>query len=98
VDADGSPSFLEKALKFIEDHGNYFCLLNSVHNHEKKLNYGEPKHECLVITHTQKKLSVGVKVEGILRQSADVEEVKRRVRDYEKGDFFLLNLLFSYLG
>ncbi|XP_039842015.1 rho GTPase-activating protein REN1-like isoform X2 [Panicum virgatum] len=47
VDADGSPSFLEKALKFIEDHG--------------------------------------VKVEGILRQSADVEEVKRRVRDYEKG-------------
>ncbi|CAL5050369.1 unnamed protein product [Urochloa decumbens] len=47
VEADGSPSFLEKALKFIEDHG--------------------------------------VKVEGILRQSADVEEVKRRVRDYEKG-------------
>ncbi|KAL5217984.1 hypothetical protein ABZP36_018668 [Zizania latifolia] len=47
VDADGSPSFLEKALKFIEDYG--------------------------------------VKVEGILRQSADVEEVKRRVRDYEKG-------------
>ncbi|AQL02748.1 Rho GTPase activation protein (RhoGAP) with PH domain [Zea mays] len=47
VDADGSPSFLEKALKFIEDHG--------------------------------------VKVEGILRQSADVEEVKRRIQDYEKG-------------
>jgi len=58
--ADGSPSFLEKALKFIEDHG--------------------------------------VKVEGILRQSADVEEVKRRIQDYEKGDFFGLNLLFSYLG
>ncbi|TVU47687.1 hypothetical protein EJB05_07293, partial [Eragrostis curvula] len=47
VNADGSPSFLEKALKFVEDYG--------------------------------------VKVEGILRQSADVEEVKRRVRDYEKG-------------
>ncbi|XP_015690860.1 rho GTPase-activating protein REN1-like isoform X1 [Oryza brachyantha] len=47
VDSDGNPSFLEKALKFIEDYG--------------------------------------VKVEGILRQSADVEEVKRRVRDYEKG-------------
>ncbi|KAF0910835.1 hypothetical protein E2562_004801 [Oryza meyeriana var. granulata] len=47
VDVDGSPSFLEKALKFIEDYG--------------------------------------VRVEGILRQSADVEEVKRRVRDYEKG-------------
>ncbi|KAL6606442.1 hypothetical protein ACP70R_042095 [Stipagrostis hirtigluma subsp. patula] len=27
----------------------------------------------------------GVKVEGVLRQSADVEEVKRRLRDYEKG-------------
>ncbi|XP_051182175.1 rho GTPase-activating protein REN1 isoform X1 [Lolium perenne] len=47
VDPDGSPSFLEKALRFIEDYG--------------------------------------VKVEGILRQSADVEEVKRRFRDYEKG-------------
>ncbi|CAM0872348.1 unnamed protein product [Alopecurus aequalis] len=47
VDADGSPSFLEKALRFIEDYG--------------------------------------VKVEGILRQSADVEEVKRRFQDYEKG-------------
>ncbi|XP_062227812.1 rho GTPase-activating protein REN1-like isoform X2 [Phragmites australis] len=47
VDPDGSPSFLEKALKFIEDYG--------------------------------------VKVEGILRQSADVEEVKHRLRDYEKG-------------
>jgi hypothetical protein len=32
-------------------------------------------------------LFLGVKVEGILRQSADVEEVKRRFRDYEKGDF-----------
>lgn len=47
VDADGSASFLEKSLRFIEDYG------------------------C--------------KVEGILRQSADVEEVKRRFRDYEKG-------------
>lgn len=43
-------------------------------------------------------LFLGVKVEGILRQSADVEEVKRRIQDYEKGDFFGLNLLFSYLG
>ncbi|XP_068641045.1 uncharacterized protein [Aristolochia californica] len=46
-DIDGSPSFLEKALRFIE--------------------------EC------------GIKVEGILRQAADVEEVKRRVREYEQG-------------
>ncbi|MCO5595651.1 hypothetical protein L7F22_049696 [Adiantum nelumboides] len=46
-DIDGSPSFLEKALSFIEQHG--------------------------------------VGVEGILRQSADVDEVEQRVRDYEQG-------------
>ncbi|XP_024930500.3 rho GTPase-activating protein REN1 isoform X3 [Ziziphus jujuba] len=46
-DVDGAPSFLEKALKFIEEHG--------------------------------------VKVEGILRQAADVDEVEKRVRDYEQG-------------
>ncbi|EOA19967.1 hypothetical protein CARUB_v10000228mg [Capsella rubella] len=44
---DGSPSFLEKALQFLETYGT--------------------------------------KVEGILRQSADVEEVERRVLDYEQG-------------
>ncbi|KAJ3674150.1 hypothetical protein LUZ60_006142 [Juncus effusus] len=53
-DENGNPSFLEKALCFIEDYG--------------------------------------IKVEGILRQSADVEEVKRRVHDYEQGkDEFLPN-------
>eukprot|EP00249_Psilotum_nudum_P024376 c29169_g2_i2 orf=419-3184(-) len=46
-DIDGSPSFLEKALCFIERHG--------------------------------------VKVEGILRQSADVDDVDQRVREYEQG-------------
>ncbi|CAI9116169.1 OLC1v1017249C3 [Oldenlandia corymbosa var. corymbosa] len=46
-DIDGTPSFLEKALKFVEDHG--------------------------------------VKVEGILRQAADVEDVERRIREYEQG-------------
>lgn len=46
-DIDGSPSFLEKALQFLE--------------------------------------SFGIKVEGILRQSADVEEVERRVQEYEQG-------------
>ncbi|KAL2507090.1 Rho GTPase-activating protein 7 [Forsythia ovata] len=46
-DIDGGPSFLEKALRFLEKHG--------------------------------------VKVEGILRQSADVEEVERRVQEYEQG-------------
>ncbi|XP_020276734.1 rho GTPase-activating protein 7-like isoform X2 [Asparagus officinalis] len=46
-DIDGGPSFLEKALCFLEKYG--------------------------------------IKVEGILRQSADVEEVDRRVKEYEQG-------------
>ncbi|KAG1371100.1 rho GTPase-activating protein 7-like [Cocos nucifera] len=46
-DIDGGPSFLEKALCFLEKHGT--------------------------------------NVEGILRQSADVEEVDRRVQEYEQG-------------
>ncbi|KAL7615108.1 hypothetical protein Lser_V15G05800 [Lactuca serriola] len=46
-DIDGGPSFLEKALRFLEKHGS--------------------------------------KVEGILRQAADVEEVDRRVQEYETG-------------
>ncbi|KAL4197247.1 hypothetical protein AMTRI_Chr04g187340 [Amborella trichopoda] len=46
-DIDGGPSFLEKALRFLEQ--------------------------------------FGVKVEGILRQAADVEEVDRRVQEYEDG-------------
>ncbi|XP_042514912.1 rho GTPase-activating protein REN1-like isoform X2 [Macadamia integrifolia] len=46
-DIDGAPSFLEKALRFLEQYG--------------------------------------VKVEGILRQAADVDDVERRVREYEQG-------------
>ncbi|KAF2291833.1 hypothetical protein GH714_035784 [Hevea brasiliensis] len=46
-DIDGGPSFLEKALRFLE--------------------------------------KFGTKVEGILRQSADVEEVEHRVQEYEQG-------------
>lgn len=46
-DIDGGPSFLEKALRFLE--------------------------------------KFGTKVEGILRQSAGVEEVERRVQEYEQG-------------
>ncbi|KAL3621961.1 Rho GTPase-activating protein 7 [Castilleja foliolosa] len=46
-DIDGGPSFLEKALQFLEKYG--------------------------------------IIVEGILRQSADVEEVEQRVREYEQG-------------
>ncbi|XP_058097010.1 rho GTPase-activating protein 7-like isoform X2 [Magnolia sinica] len=51
-DIDGGPSFLEKALRFIEQHG--------------------------------------VRVEGILRQAADVDDVERRVQEYEQGkdEFF----------
>ncbi|XP_019431176.1 PREDICTED: rho GTPase-activating protein REN1-like isoform X5 [Lupinus angustifolius] len=47
-DTDGTPTFLEKALRFIELHG--------------------------------------AKVEGILRQAADVEHVKHRVHEYEEGN------------
>uniref|UniRef100_A0ACD5X228 Uncharacterized protein n=1 Tax=Avena sativa TaxID=4498 RepID=A0ACD5X228_AVESA len=46
-DIDGSPSFLEKALRYLEKHG--------------------------------------IKVEGILRQAADVEEVDERLQEYEQG-------------
>ncbi|KAJ7960548.1 Rho GTPase-activating protein 7 [Quillaja saponaria] len=46
-DIDGGPSFLEKALRFLE--------------------------------------KFGINVEGILRQSADVEEVDQRVHEYEQG-------------
>lgn len=31
----------------------------------------------------------GTKVEGILRQSADVEEVERRVQEYEQGTCYI---------
>lgn len=34
----------------------------------------------------------GIKVEGILRQSADVEEVERRVQEYEQG------ICFGFIG
>nr|GEX68670.1 Rho GTPase-activating protein REN1-like isoform X1 [Tanacetum cinerariifolium] len=46
-DVDGTPSFLEKALCYVEDYG--------------------------------------VNVEGILRQAADVDDVERRIREYEQG-------------
>ncbi|RVX23882.1 Rho GTPase-activating protein REN1 [Vitis vinifera] len=47
-DVNGAPSFLEKALRFLEQYG--------------------------------------VKVEGIFRQSASVDDVARRVREYEQGN------------
>lgn len=38
---------------------------------------------------------IGTKVEGILRQSADVEEVERRVQEYEQGTSY--NLVSHFL-
>lgn len=35
-------------------------------------------------------------MEGILRQSADVEDVERRVRDYEQGSFIIV-FIFVFL-
>ncbi|KAE8656108.1 Rho GTPase-activating protein 6 [Hibiscus syriacus] len=46
-EVDGTPTFMEKALRYIEKYG--------------------------------------VKVEGILRQAADVEDVELRIREYEQG-------------
>lgn len=40
----------------------------------------------------------GIKVEGILRQSADVEEVERRVQDYEQGTYLGLINYISFLS
>lgn len=42
-------------------------------------------------------LGVGVGVEGILRQSADVEDVERRVLDYEQGRLFWSICLSTFL-
>ncbi|TVU47004.1 hypothetical protein EJB05_06580 [Eragrostis curvula] len=59
-DIDGSPSFLEKALRFLEKHG--------------------------------------IKVEGILRQAADVEEVDRRLQEYEQGGLISFELYEQVFG
>jgi hypothetical protein len=37
------------------------------------------------IVKCMKHVFAGTKIEGILRQSADVEEVDRRVQEYEQG-------------
>lgn len=37
----------------------------------------------------------GVRVEGILRQAADVENVERRIREYEQGMFTAIQFLSS---
>ncbi|CAL5360084.1 unnamed protein product [Camellia sinensis] len=53
-DIDGTPSFLEKALRFVEEHVRFSNV-------------------------------PGVKVEGILLQAAYVDDVERRIREYEQG-------------
>lgn len=41
---------------------------------------------------------LGTKVEGILRQAADVEEVDRRVQEYEQGIISIqVSILFNAL-
>ncbi|CAB79368.1 putative protein [Arabidopsis thaliana] len=56
-DVDGAPSFLEKALRFVENHG--------------------------------------VRIEGILRQAADVDDVEHRIREYEKVPASCCNALLE---
>ncbi|KAH9741726.1 Rho GTPase-activating protein 7 [Citrus sinensis] len=82
-DIDGGPSFLEKALRFLEK----FVVL------EKK-GFVKCKKRRLyphAVAHSLEGLGSGAwlyrgtKVEGILRQAADVEEVDRRVQEYEQG-------------
>lgn len=43
-------------------------------------------------------VSSGTKIEGILRQSADVEEVERRVQEYEQGTNNLCQLVSLQLS
>ncbi|KAK9032807.1 hypothetical protein V6N11_017850 [Hibiscus sabdariffa] len=58
-DADGAPTFLEKALRYLEEHGT--------------------------------------KAEGVLRLAADVEDVKRRIQEYEQAPVsFVLFLQFLW--
>ncbi|KAF6144060.1 hypothetical protein GIB67_006639 [Kingdonia uniflora] len=74
-DIDGAPSFLEKALNFIEEYEDYYVL-------SKVKNRGVCQREDML--HCQK-IAKSVQVEGILRQAADVDDVEHRVREYEQG-------------
>lgn len=42
-------------------------------------------------------IPIGTKVEGILRQSADVEEVERRVQEYEQGIYCIQVLTICFI-
>ncbi|WVY89383.1 hypothetical protein V8G54_034897 [Vigna mungo] len=90
-DIDGGPSFLEKALRFLEKYGKLWSSTTSAFHFTsfhvsdcvtEKKNVGCIKQ---VLPYSSVMSPTGVKVEGILRQSADVEEVDRRVQEYEQG-------------
>lgn len=51
---------------------------------------------CFFVNLTTEGNVLGVKVEGILRQAADVDDVERRVREYEQGlcEFDLVSVTF----
>jgi hypothetical protein len=92
-DIDGSPSFLEKALCFLEKHGRTNqCSLSP--------KFGTWCTLLLQIFYLKYEYFLaGIKVEGILRQAADVEEVDRRLQEYEQGfcRYFLYFDLVSVL-
>jgi hypothetical protein len=37
----------------------------------------------------------GIKVEGILRQAADVDDVEHRIKEYEQGKFIQISFVLS---
>jgi hypothetical protein len=39
----------------------------------------------------------GIKVEGILRQAADVDDVEHRIKEYEQGKFIQISFVLSKL-
>ncbi|KAK9221253.1 hypothetical protein WN944_009679 [Citrus x changshan-huyou] len=83
-DIDGGPSFLEKALRFLEKFGKwgshiFIFILYQITCLDEFIEF-----HLLYFSHMIF-FSTGTKVEGILRQAADVEEVDRRVQEYEQG-------------
>ncbi|KAK6936894.1 Rho GTPase-activating protein domain [Dillenia turbinata] len=79
-DIDGGPSFLEKALQFLEK----FVVITSTFV-TPVIVYSELKFNNIDVIGENMNSGFGTKVEGILRQSADVEEVACRVQEYEQG-------------
>lgn len=59
---------------------------------------------CFLFSHNVHKstcnfisLHAGVKIEGILRQAADVDDVEHRIREYEQGLLHVFYLFFFFL-